>query len=266
MRCLGLGVLLAVWALPAAAQSVSIDLGAAGQSGATMRLVQLTALIGVLSLAPCLLVMATAFTRIAIVLSLLRSALGAQGVPPNTVLIGLALFLTAFVMQPVLEQGWRDGLAADDGGAASAKSRAWPRTGASRSAASWQPRYGTPSWRSSSTSPACRASRRRGPGSAALAGPAAGLPRGRAEAGLRDRLPAVPAVPGDRHGGRQPADVARHDDAAAQRGLTAVQADLLRLGRWLAPGRRAAWCRGSPAAEPVRRRTGRGCGAASAQP
>ncbi|MDN3567342.1 flagellar type III secretion system pore protein FliP [Paeniroseomonas aquatica] len=111
MRCLGLGVLLAVWALPAAAQSVSIDLGAAGQSGATMRLVQLTALIGVLSLAPSLLVMATAFTRIAIVLSLLRSAIGAQGVPPNPVLIGLALFLTAFVMQPVLEQSWRDGLA-----------------------------------------------------------------------------------------------------------------------------------------------------------
>lgn len=111
MRWFGIGLLLAGWALPAAAQSVSIDLGVAGQPGATMRLVQLTALIGVLSLAPSLLVMATAFTRIAIVLSLLRSAIGAQGVPPNPVLIGLALFLTAFVMQPVLEQSWRDGLA-----------------------------------------------------------------------------------------------------------------------------------------------------------
>ena len=61
------------------AQSVSIDLGAAGQAGATARIVQLTALVTVLSLAPSLLVMTTAFTRIVIVLSLLRSALGTQG-------------------------------------------------------------------------------------------------------------------------------------------------------------------------------------------
>ncbi len=63
-----------------------------------------------LSLAPSLLVMVTAFTRIVIVLSLLRSALGTQGAPPNTVLIGLALFLTFFVMQPVLDQAWSSGL------------------------------------------------------------------------------------------------------------------------------------------------------------
>jgi flagellar biosynthesis protein FliP len=95
---------------PAAAQSVSIDLGAAGNAGATSRLVQLTALIGLLALAPSLLVMATAFARIVIVLALLRTAIGAQGVPPNPVIIGLALFLTLFVMQPVLEESWRAGL------------------------------------------------------------------------------------------------------------------------------------------------------------
>jgi flagellar biosynthetic protein FliP len=72
---------------------------------------QLTALITVLSLAPSLLVMVTAFTRIVIVLSLLRGALGTQGTPPNMVLIGLALFLTFFVMQPVLDQAWTQGLA-----------------------------------------------------------------------------------------------------------------------------------------------------------
>ena len=94
----------------ATAQSVSIDLGAAGGAGATSRLVQLTALITVLALAPSLLVMVTAFTRIVVVLSLLRSALGTQGAPPNTVLIGLALFLTFFVMQPVLDQSWTAGL------------------------------------------------------------------------------------------------------------------------------------------------------------
>ncbi|MGH3184581.1 MAG: flagellar type III secretion system pore protein FliP, partial [Streptosporangiaceae bacterium] len=92
------------------AQSVNIDLGAAGQAGATSRLVQITALITILSLAPSRLVMVTAFTRIVIVLSLLRSALSTQGTPPNMVLIGLALFLTFFVMQPVLHAAWVSGL------------------------------------------------------------------------------------------------------------------------------------------------------------
>ncbi len=109
---LGFLLLVAIVLLPglAAAQSVSIDLGGAGQAGATSRLVQLTAVVTVLALAPSLLVMVTAFTRIVIVLSLLRSALSAQGTPPNTVLIGLALFLTFFVMQPVLDQAWTSGL------------------------------------------------------------------------------------------------------------------------------------------------------------
>ena len=105
-------VFLALLLLPGAAvaQSVNIDLGAAGGAGATSRLVQITALIGLLALAPSLLVMATAFARIVIVLALLRTAIGAQGVPPNPVIIGLALFLSLFVMQPVLEESWRAGL------------------------------------------------------------------------------------------------------------------------------------------------------------
>lgn len=57
--------------------------------------------LAVLSLAPALLMMLTSFTRIVIVLGFLRSALGVQQTPPNAVLIGLALFLTFFVMQPV---------------------------------------------------------------------------------------------------------------------------------------------------------------------
>ena len=94
----------------AQAQSLNIDLGAAGKAGATGRLMQITALVTVMSLAPSLLVMVTAFTRIVIVLSLLRSALSAQGTPPNMVLIGLALFLTFFVMQPVLNDAWTAGV------------------------------------------------------------------------------------------------------------------------------------------------------------
>ncbi len=105
-----LAVALILLPLAAHAQSINIDLGTAGEAGATGRLVQITALITVLSLAPSLLVMMTAFTRIVIVLSLLRSALSTQGTPPNSVLIGLALFLTYFVMQPVLEQAWTAGI------------------------------------------------------------------------------------------------------------------------------------------------------------
>ncbi|NHO31818.1 flagellar type III secretion system pore protein FliP [Acetobacter fallax] len=103
-------VLAAGWPHAAHAQSLNIDLGQKGDSGTAGRLVQLSALITVLSLAPSLLVMVTAFTRIIIVLSLLRSAIGAQGTPPNTVLIGLAIFLTFFVMQPVMEQSWANGI------------------------------------------------------------------------------------------------------------------------------------------------------------
>jgi flagellar biosynthetic protein FliP len=104
-------VIVAVtWSRPAWSQSLSIDLGQGGQAGTTSRLIQIAALMGVLSLAPSLLVMVTAFTRIVIVLSLLRSGLGTQGTPPNTVIIGLSLFLTFFVMQPTLEQAWTSGL------------------------------------------------------------------------------------------------------------------------------------------------------------
>lgn len=104
---LALPVLLA---FPASAQQISIDLGETGEGPAAARIFQLTALVGFLAAAPSLLVMVTAFARIIIVLALLRSAIGAQGVPPNTVLIGLALFLTFFIMQPALEQAWTQGI------------------------------------------------------------------------------------------------------------------------------------------------------------
>ena len=105
-----LALLLALLPASAAAQSVTLDLGDAGDGTAATRLVQLTALIALLSLAPSLLVMVTSFARIVIVLSLLRAALGTQGTPPNIVLIGLALFLTFFVMQPAFEASWAAGI------------------------------------------------------------------------------------------------------------------------------------------------------------
>ncbi len=65
---------------------------------------QILLLLTVLTLAPALLIMTTAFTRIVIVLSFLRSAIGTQNIPPNQVMLGLALFLTFFVMAPTFNQ------------------------------------------------------------------------------------------------------------------------------------------------------------------
>ena len=65
---------------------------------------ELVLLITVLSLAPSLLILMTSFTRIIIVFSLLRNAMGTQQTPPNQVLVGLALFLTMFIMTPVFKQ------------------------------------------------------------------------------------------------------------------------------------------------------------------
>lgn len=80
--------------------SVSIDLGGDGPKQ-TAVVIQILVLLTVLSLAPALFIMVTSFTRIVIVLSFLRQALGTQSVPPNQVLLSLALFLTMFVMAPV---------------------------------------------------------------------------------------------------------------------------------------------------------------------
>jgi flagellar biosynthetic protein FliP len=80
--------------------SITLDLGS-GAKGQTAVVFQILALMTVLSLAPALFIMVTAFTRIVIVLSFLRQAIGTQQVPPNQVLVSLALFLTFFVMAPV---------------------------------------------------------------------------------------------------------------------------------------------------------------------
>jgi flagellar biosynthesis protein FliP len=98
-------------ATPLAAQDININLGqGAGGSGLNERVLQLVALVTVLSLAPSILVMMTSFTRIVVVLSLLRTALGTATAPPNSVVISLALFLTAFVMGPVLTQVYNVGI------------------------------------------------------------------------------------------------------------------------------------------------------------
>jgi flagellar biosynthetic protein FliP len=94
----------AVPSTPASAPSTGGMQLSPATSSALSNPVSLALLLGALSLLPAVLIMVTAFTRIVIVLGFTRSALGTQGVPPNQVLIGLALFLTLFVMGPVLKQ------------------------------------------------------------------------------------------------------------------------------------------------------------------
>lgn len=85
------------WSAP----GVTLSIGPADNPRQVSSGVQLLVLITVLSLAPSILVLATSFTRIVIVLSLLRNAIGTPQVPPNQVIIGLSLLLTFFIMSPV---------------------------------------------------------------------------------------------------------------------------------------------------------------------
>ena len=106
---LGVGVAALAMNAPASAQMISLDLGDQ-QGSATARIIQLIALITVLSLAPSILIMVTSFTRIMVVLAFLRTAMGTQQTPPNQVLISLALFLTAFIMMPTMEASYDQGI------------------------------------------------------------------------------------------------------------------------------------------------------------
>lgn len=83
-----------------------------GEGGNTLtgRVIQGFVIIGILSVAPGIVIMCTSFTRIVVVLSLVRTSLGLQNSPPNMVMTSLAMFLTFFIMQPHLQQAWDNGL------------------------------------------------------------------------------------------------------------------------------------------------------------
>lgn len=83
--------------------SLSINLAQSSDPSSVVPAIKIVALLTILSIAPAILLMMTSFTRILIVLSFVRQALGTQTMPPNQVLVGLALFLTMFTMTPVLK-------------------------------------------------------------------------------------------------------------------------------------------------------------------
>jgi flagellar biosynthetic protein FliP len=104
-------VLLGLMAAPAAAQIPSLDsLIPPGEASAAGRIVQLMAVVTVLSVAPGLLIMVTCFTRFVVALSFLRAGLGLQTTPANLILISLALFMTFYVMGPTFDRAWQNGV------------------------------------------------------------------------------------------------------------------------------------------------------------
>ena len=106
------GIFLLTCAPTALAQTFTLDLGDADNNRSlTGHIVQLLAVTTVISLAPSIFVMMTSFTRIIVVLSFLRTAIGIQQTPPNMVIISLALFLTFFVMAPTFQTAYTNGIA-----------------------------------------------------------------------------------------------------------------------------------------------------------
>lgn len=98
-------------ALPAFAQVPDLSaLIPAGDASAAGRVIQIAALLTVLSIAPGLLIMVTSFTRLIIALSFLRSGLGLQSTPANIVLTTLALFMTFYIMAPTFDRAWQNGV------------------------------------------------------------------------------------------------------------------------------------------------------------
>ena len=111
LRVLLLALVLVV--LPEVALAQIPDLNSLlppGNGSTSGRIIQLMAVITVMSVAPGLLIMVTSFTRFAVALSFLRSGLGLQTTPANLVLISLALFMTFYVMAPTFDRAWETGV------------------------------------------------------------------------------------------------------------------------------------------------------------
>ena len=113
MRGLGVITALIALALPTLAHAAAVpgaldrafsEVGGGGAGGSLSLSLQLLLVMGLLTLLPGIVLMMTSFTRILVVLSILRQALGLQQSPPNQVLVGLALFLSLFVMGPTLDK------------------------------------------------------------------------------------------------------------------------------------------------------------------
>jgi hypothetical protein len=181
--------------------------GNTGQSGSLSLSLQVLIIMGLLTILPGILLMMTSFTRIIIVLAILRQALGLQQTPPNQVLLGLSLFLSFFIMAPTISQinttATRvHGQADADQGCHDVR--------ANRQVRALRDADGHP-----------------------LLGAAARVRHVRTEDCVPDRVSDLPPVHRHRPGRRDRADVARHGDVEPDDHLDAVQAAAVRAGRRL---------------------------------
>jgi len=220
MKRISLVLLIAL--LPTAAAAQIPDLSSLippGGGSASGRLIQLVALLTVLSLAPGLLIMVTSFTRFVVALSFLRAGLGLQTTPANIVMISLALFMTFYVMAPTFDRAWTNGvqpLMQNEISEQEAYSRVTDpfrdfmlahvrekdlQTFESLAAEGFRTRFDDK--------------------------------RIDLRVNVRDRLFGHHAVSGDRHGRRHAYDVDGHDDDAANRVRSPVQGAVFRADRWL---------------------------------
>ena len=208
--------------------SVTVDLNGLTKKPSTPILMLLG--LTLLSLVPAILLTCTSFTKILVVLGLTRNALGLQQIPPNQVLAGLALFLSLFIMSPVLEQHERRRAAAlparhqDPDAGLARRHRAAARTSCSSNTGDKELALLTDvAHRPKPDKPADVVDDHADPG----------VHPHRAEAGVHHRLHDLHPVPGHRHRRQRGADVARHDDDAAGDGVAAVQAAAVRPRRRL---------------------------------
>jgi hypothetical protein len=192
---------------------------------------QILLLMSLLTVLPSLLLMMTSFTRIIIVLSILRQALGLQQTPPNQVLVGLALFLSLFVMKPVVDQINATAYTPYGDGQISIEEAVSRSGDALHGFMLKQTREGDLKlFADLAEGQAVRQGRRTCPSRSCSR-----FRDQRAQDRLPDRLPDLPAFPDHRSRRRLRADGARHDDAVADDRVDAVQAAAVRAGRRLGP-------------------------------
>ncbi len=222
------------FAAPGAPTTPLPDINVGKIGGAPVSLpLQTLLLMTAITLIPSMLLVLTSFTRIIIVLGLLRQALGTGQTPSNQVLLGLALFLTAMVMMPTWDKAWSAGMAPYLNGEIDFQT-AWTLTTTplrgfmlaqiretdlmTFAGIAGHGTYASPD---------------------AIPFPVLGclVRHQRAEDRLRDRLPDLHSVRDHRPGRGQRADVDGHDDAVADAGVGSVQDPAVRAGGWLGADR-----------------------------
>ena len=219
---------------PLSISAITLSTNAEGQQEYSVSL-QILLIMTALSFIPAFVMLMTSFTRIIIVFSILRQALGLQQTPSNQILTGMALFLTMFIMGPVFDQVNRDALQPY-------LNEQLPAQEAIKRAEVPVKNFMLAQTRSSDLELFVRLSKHRHPVARRRAAdhPDPGLHHVRAEDRIPDRFHDLHPVPDHRPGGGQRADGHGHDDAVTADHLAAVQDHAVRARGWLGADHRHA--------------------------